>query len=88
MVDQIAGIIIYFKLVPVILPGNRKHEIAYHRKTYNEKHISKILQKEHGQDSIKNKREFNAEIQATYINKTSKYRIKYKITKQRCVILV
>ena len=87
MVDQVAGIIIGLQLVLVVFPCNGKHEIAYHRKTYHEKHITHILQKENSKNAIKNKRQFDAEVQAAYINKTGKDRIKYKITKQRCMIL-
>ena len=87
MIDQIAGIIVSLQLVPVVFPGNRKHEIAYHRKTYNKDQVTQVLQKENGKNTIKDKGQLDPKVQAVYINKTGKYRIKYKIAKQRRVIL-
>ena len=88
MIDEIAGIVIGFQLIPIVFPCNRKHEIAYHRETYNEKHIAELLQKENGENTIKNKRQLDAKIQAAYINKTGKYRIKDKIAKKRGVVFI
>jgi hypothetical protein len=80
MVDQIAGIVIGLELVPVVFPGNRKHKIAYHRKTYDKKHISQILQKKHGKDSHKEQRTVQSEDSGhVYIIKQVRDRIKYKI---------
>ena len=50
MVDQVAGIIISFQLIPVVFPRNGKHEVAYHRKSDHKKHIAQVLQKENGKD--------------------------------------
>jgi predicted Mrr-cat superfamily restriction endonuclease len=88
VIDQIAGIIIGLQLVPIVFPCNRKHEIANHREANNEKHIAKILQKENGKNTIKDKGQLDAKVQAIYIDKTGKDRIKYKIAKQRSVIFV
>jgi len=79
VIDEVARIIIGFQLVPVIFPCNGKHKITYHRKAYDEKHVTKILQKENGKDTIKNKRQLDSKVQTVYINKTSKNRIKYEI---------
>jgi hypothetical protein len=88
MIDQIAGIIIGLQLVPIVFPCNGKHEIAYHRETYDEKHITNFLQKENGKDTVKNEGQLNTKVKATYINKTGKDRIKYKIAKQRGMVLI
>ena len=87
MIDQVAGIIIGLQLVPVVFPCNGKHEITNHRETYDKKHIAKILQKENGKNTVKNKGQLDTKVQAMYINKTGKDRIKYKVAKQRSVIL-
>ena len=87
MIDQVAGIIIGLQLIPVVFPCNGKHEIANHRETYDKKHITKILQKENGKNTVKNKGQLDTKVQAMYINKTGKDRIKYKVAKQRSVIL-
>jgi hypothetical protein len=88
MIDQVSDIIIGLQLVPVVFPCNGKHEIAYHRETYDEKHITNILQKENSKNTIKDKGQLNTKVQAIYINKTSKDGIKYKIAKQRSKVLV
>jgi hypothetical protein len=88
MIDEIARIVIGFQLVPVVFPGNGKHEITYHRETYDEEHIAEVLQKENCEDAIKNKRELDPEVQAAYIDKTRKYGIKYKIAKQRRIVFI
>ena len=87
MIDQVADIIIGLQLVPVVFPCNGKHEIANHRETYDEEHITNILQKENGKNTIQNEGQLNTKVQPVYINKTRKDRIKYKIAKQRSVIL-
>src|SRR6185436_8977651 len=87
MIDQVARIVISFELVLVIFPRNGKHEVAYHRETYHKKHVAQVLQKENGKNTIKDKGQLDPKVQAVYINKTGKYRIKYKIAKQRRVIL-
>ena len=79
MIDQVAGIIIGLQLVPVVFPCNGKHKITYHRKAHDEKHVTKILQKENGKDTVENKRQLDSKVQTVYINKTSKHRIKYEI---------
>ena len=81
MIDQVASIIVRLKLVPVIFPRNRKHEIAYHRETYYKKHVSQVLQEENSKDTVQNKRQLDSQIQSTYIDKAGKDGIKYKITK-------